>query len=112
LRGKARFFDNPFMIVDKAHNLYLQTAINTGIISSAAQLTLFGIFLFWAVKKIVSAKKINTPCFAALFGSTVGVAGYMVTAFSTDSIVSVAPIFWAILGLGYACVYAADKGFD
>lgn len=112
LRGKARFFDNPYMIVDKAHNLYLQTAINTGVLSSLAQFALFGIFLFWAVKRIVTATKLTTPYAATLLGSTVGVVGYMITGIATDSIVSVAPIFWAILGLGYACIYAMDHGLE
>jgi len=110
--GKARFFNNPYMIVDKAHNLYLQTAINTGIISSLAQIALFVIFLFWAIKKIIAAPKLNTTYYATLLGSTAGVAGYMVTGMSTDSLVSVAPIFWAVLGLGYACIYAIDHKLD
>ena len=112
LVGKARFFNNPYMIIDKAHNLYLQTAANTGIISSLAQIAIFGIFLFWAVKKIVAAPKLSTTYYATLLGSAAGVAGYMVTGLTTDSIVSVAPIFWAVLGLGYACVYAIDHGLE
>ena len=112
LIGKARFFDNPYMMIDKAHNIYLQTAINTGVVSSLAQIALFGIFQVWAVKRLIAAPNLNTPYCATLLGATVGVVGYMVTGLSTDSLVSVAPIFWAILGLGYACIYAIDHKLD
>jgi len=110
--GKTRFFGNPYIIVDKAHNMYLQTAVTTGILSVLAQVALFGIFLFWAVKKIIAAPKLNTPYVATLMGSAAGIVGFMITGLSTDSIVSVSPIFWAVLGLGYACVYALNHGSE
>lgn len=112
LLGKARFFANPYIIVDKPHNMYLQTAVNTGLISLLAQVSMFAIFLYWAVKKLVTIPKMNTPFYATLLGTTVGVVGYLVTGLSTDSTVSVAPMFWAVLGLGYACIYALDHNHE
>ena len=43
--AKMIFLGNPYNIVDKPHNVYLQTAINTGLISLIALLAMFGIYL-------------------------------------------------------------------
>jgi O-antigen ligase len=90
-----------WQVVDKPHDFYLQTALNTGILSLAAFLALFVMYLvdcirtyFWEDFSSLAAK--------AGVGFWAGVTGYLGAGFFNDSIVSVAPVFWAILGLGIA----------
>lgn len=87
------------MIVDKPHNMYLQIAINTGLISLLALLSLWGIYLITSLKLYkgmiydTEEKCIGFACFMA-------VLGYLVAGIFNDQIVSVAPLFWITLGLG------------
>lgn len=101
LLGKTKFLGNPYVIVDKPHNLYLQTAINTGLISFAAMMGIFLLYIFTTLKSILfNEGSKNMLCFKVAFLGAV--IGYMVSGLSTDSVVSVAPVFWIILGTGFA----------
>lgn len=87
------------MIVDKPHNMYLQTAINTGVISLLALLILWGIYLISSIKLYKSMiydsieKNVGFACFVAVFA-------YLIAGIFNDQIVSVAPLFWLVLGMG------------
>jgi len=86
-------------VVDKPHNMYLQIAINTGVMSLIALLTLWSFYLcssirlYWKTTFNSLDKCIGLAC---LFS----VIGYLATGIFNDHIVSVAPLFWIILGLG------------
>ncbi|MBQ6537965.1 MAG: hypothetical protein IJL75_03570 [Eubacterium sp.] len=34
--------------------------------------------------------------------------GYLIVGFANDSTITVAPVYWCLLGLGYACEGVAD----
>ncbi len=104
--GKLRFFNSPYIYVDKPHNMYLQTAVNTGMISLLAQLAIFAIFLLTGMRKIITYRNISNMNYIVLLASVVGIVGYLVSGLATDSLVSVAPLFWGLLGLGFASSYA------
>ena len=97
--GKLKNYVNGGMFVDKPHNMYLQTAINTGVISLIALLVLFGMYFVSSIKIYLKEEfKTFLPvaglaCFAAF-------CGYAVAGLFNDSVVSVAPVFWTLLGLG------------
>ena len=99
--GKLKFYQTGGIYVDKAHNMYLQTALNTGILSLVALLTLFALYFISSIKlymKEVTYKYDFLPvagvaCFAAF-------CAYAAAAFFNDSVVSVAPVFWILFGLG------------
>ena len=97
--GKLKFFNNPEIIVDKPHNLYLQIAVNTGIISLLALLYLWGDYIFSSLvlynNSDLSSWKNRLGI--ALLGA---VAAYLMAGFFNDSVISVAPVFWILLGLG------------
>ncbi len=103
--GKANWLRSMGKVVDKPHNLYLQVGINTGVISLLALLSLFGMYTVQSF-----ALYFNRRDYSDLFAST-GLAifaafcGYAVAALFNDSVVSVAPVFWVLLGLGVACNY-------
>jgi hypothetical protein len=99
--GKFKYFNNPKIIVDKPHNLYLQIAFNTGLISLLAVILLFGRFFFKNFRKYFNyhfSDYYSRTGLAFLAAFT----AYSVAAFFNDSVVSVAPVFWIILGLGIA----------
>ncbi|QSX05290.1 O-antigen ligase family protein [Sedimentibacter sp. zth1] len=87
------------MVVDKPHNMYLQMAINTGVVSLIAFLTVCIIYIvssikaLWRVNYDTLEKKMCLACF-------LGVIGYLFAGIFNDQIVSVAPLFFVILGLG------------
>ena len=97
--GKLSNYLTGDVYVDKPHDFYLQTAMNTGVVSLLALLALFGIY-FVASIKIYIKDEFSTfksiaglACFAAF-------CGYAVSAIFNDSIISVAPVFWILFGMG------------
>jgi hypothetical protein len=99
--GKFKFFNKARIIVDKPHNMYLQIGFNTGLISLAAVLILFGSYFFRNFKLYLTSKFVN-------YYTELGIAflaaftAYAAAGFFNDSVVSVAPVFWILLGLGIA----------
>mgnify|MGYP003733255549 CR=1 FL=1 len=88
-----------FMRFDKPHNMFLQIGINTGGLSLLAVLILFGkyllqsVLIFWRAR-FEDAHEIYGVCIAAAIG------GYLAAGMFNDSSLSVAPVFWALLGAG------------
>ena len=99
--GKFKYFNRSKIIVDKPHNLYLQIGFNTGLISLAAVLILFGSYFLRNLKLYLTCKFDN-------YYTEIGLAflaaftAYAAAGFFNDSVVSVAPVFWIILGLAGA----------
>lgn len=88
-------------IVDKPHNLYLQIFYSSGLIALLAFLTICIVYLvdcfrLYALKKQYRAEQI--------YGASVmlGIVGYLAAGMFNDSTVSVAPVFWILLGTGCA----------
>jgi putative inorganic carbon (HCO3(-)) transporter len=77
--------------VDRAHNEYLHIAAVSGIPALICYLVMLFLIITKNIKFIFK-DKIQT---ALLFG----VLGYLIQAFFNISVVSVAPIFWILLGL-------------
>jgi hypothetical protein len=87
------------LVIDKPHNLYLQVAINTGLFSLLALLVALGIYFINSLKLY---SKMIYNSFEKYLGASclISVIGYLVSGMFNDSVISVAPIFWIILGLG------------
>ncbi|OON97866.1 MAG: hypothetical protein ATN36_02290 [Epulopiscium sp. Nele67-Bin005] len=96
------------IVVDKPHNLYLQIAINQ---SGIALVAFLGIVVTYIVDslKLYFGKEIydtrNTMGIACL----VAVVGYLGAGLFNDSVVSVAPIFWILMGCGIATNFIIRK---
>ena len=97
-----------WQLVDKPHNLYLQIAINTGVASLFAFLFLVGHYLIRSFRLYVSNAFDN---FLPRAGVAVFVAivGYLGAGLFNDSVVSVAPVFWVLLGLGVSINYIVSQ---
>lgn len=100
--AKYYSYDEGFnIVVDKPHNLYLQIFFSSGLIALIAFLAICGYYIvdslrLYALKKEYRAEQI--------FGISVmlGIIGYLAAGLFNDSVVSVAPVFWILLGVGCA----------
>jgi len=79
------------LIYDKAHNEYLQIAVTTGIPALLCYL------VFLATIGVKAVKNVKNNILLIPIGCSV--LGYIVQAFFNISVVPVAPIFWALLGI-------------
>lgn len=97
-------YNNNFdsQVVTKPHNLYLQMSIETGLVSCLAFIALCLIFIMQCIK---TYRKSNLETLTEQIGalSAISVVGYMVSGLINDSNIGVAPIFWILIGLGFAC---------
>lgn len=101
-----------YITVDKPHNLYLQIFFSSGLIALIAFLVIcvfyiVDCFRLYALKKSYRREQ--------YFGISVMLAiiGYLAAGMFNDSVVSVAPVFWILLGTGAALNTInrrADKG--
>ena len=106
-------------IIDKPHNLYLNIAFGSGVLSLAAFLILVGLYLaqgFWLYRRrggflgggAIAARQARggTELIETTGrGILVGVCGFLAAGMFYDGVTSVMPLFWGLLGLGAACNY-------
>lgn len=99
--GKLRYLGLNSQLVDKPHNMYLQTWIQTGFVSLLAFLAFYLIYfigcvrLYWKNKFISYEAQVGLAIF-------LGTLVFMVMGLANDSNVNVSPMFWCLMGLGYA----------
>lgn len=101
LLGKLYAYDTTQMLVDKPHDLYLQIGIGEGCIALIAFLIMMGAYILDSFRLYAMRKGYNGQ---EAFGAALALAviGYLGAGIFNDSIVSVAPIFWALFGTGIA----------
>ena len=95
----------PNMLITRAHNMYLQIAVQTGVLSLICFLVFYVMYFVKSVKLYIKRKElldddpylfhIGTGLFVASFG-------YMLSGIVNDSLPVTAPLFWAIIGIGVA----------
>ena len=85
-------------IPSKAHNMYLQTAVQTGVLSLICLLLFWGFYLKESICIYWIQKKKDYIGIACCFSVT----GYLIMGVMNDSNLATAPLFWTILGLGWA----------
>ncbi len=90
-------YDN--MIISKPHCLYLQIAVQSGVLSLICFLV-FYIWYFISSLSLYFKQRIDNPLVAAGFGILLGTMGYMISALANDSTITVAPVYWGLLGIG------------
>ncbi|NLK63157.1 MAG: hypothetical protein GX287_06835 [Fusobacteria bacterium] len=99
--GKILAYKTEHKVIDKPHNLYLQIGINTGVLSLLINLFIYIYYFITSIILYIKIKEYDL-CYAVGLGSFVGITGYLIAGIFNDSIISVAPVFWIILGLGIA----------
>ena len=94
--------------VDKPHDLYLQIGINQGGIALIAFIVMVGSYIIHSFKLYIFKEKYD-EIDAMGIGVMLAIIAYLGTGFFNDSVVSVAPIFWVLLGTGFATNYMKEK---
>lgn len=86
-------------IISKPHSMYLQIAVQTGMPALIAFLIFFGWYIIRSVKLYWNA---DYSGFLPKLGAGVfaGVVGYLILGLTNDSCVTVAPVFFALTGMG------------
>jgi len=100
-----RFFNSPFIIVDKAHNIVIQTWISTGGISAILLVSLLMFYLFTTFRSLVKTK--NEPIFSygLRLGLLCGISAYFMSSMATDTTIGSTGVFFVLLGVGFGLNY-------
>lgn len=105
-----RFFTpplHPYAIVDKAHNLFIQTWLSTGGISAIALFALFGHYLLTTFVSLMKTKPTESGKGEPIFtyglrlGLLAGISAYCMSSMATDSTIGSTGVFFVLLGVGY-----------
>lgn len=88
-------------VMTKPHNMYLQIAVQTGVLS----LICFLVFYFWYfISSIRLFRKADRSQYTVMLGIGIlcGTFGYMIVGLINDSMIVTAPLFWCLTGTGIA----------
>lgn len=97
--GKYNAYNTTNMVVDKAHNTFIQIAINSGVFALLAYVVLHIILAVRMISYFVKNKFNATSIYHSIFSSVV--LGYFIASFFNDSTVQVSPTYWGLLGLSF-----------
>jgi hypothetical protein len=95
-------------VLTKPHSLYLQMAVQSGILS----LILFLVFVFkylFSSFKLYNNSKFEDDFSQLGIGIFISIVAYLIICLANDSTITVAPIFWCLLGIGYAVNNVVSK---
>lgn len=90
-------YDN--LIISKPHNMYLQIAVQTGVLSLFCFLVFYAWYFFSSLR-IYFKHSLNNELTIAGFSIMLGTLGYMISALANDSTATVTPLYWALMGIG------------
>ncbi|MCM1990269.1 O-antigen ligase family protein [Oceanirhabdus seepicola] len=95
--GKLYGYDDMWHLVDKPHNMYLQIALDTGVVSLVAYLGILVITIFTVLKSSWKNKEKQWSKYMILSVLS-SIVAYLITGVINDNRVSVAPLFYLLLG--------------
>lgn len=101
-------------LIDKAHSEPLQIAVTTGIPAVITYLVIIAVILIGLLKIVTSSLKNSNDNFKDekvinIHMIFISIISYVIQSMMNISVIQVAPVFWAILGLG-ASVIKHEKG--
>ena len=99
--GKMNAYDNESIVVDKPHNMFIQIGVNTGVVSLIALLSVF-LMYFIDSMKLYWKRDVKTFLDHMGIGCVIAMVSYLGAGFFNDQIISVAPLFYVVVGLGIA----------
>lgn len=99
--NSGTFSSNINIIVDKPHNMYMGMVVGTGGISLLAFLALVALYMIQSIR--VYLKRGISSLFDVIGISIfLGTCGFLVAGLVNDSTVSVMPMFYGLLGIGFS----------
>jgi len=105
--GKYYAYNTDNMVVDKAHNLFLQTAVSNGIFGLIGLLGLMFLFIIKSFKRLKSnGFKYTNVYESALITAMIG---YFIAGLFNDSTVHVSPTFWVLFALTLHLITKANS---
>ena len=96
--GKIKTWGKPEILVDKCHNMYLQIAVNDGVIALICFIIFIFNYLKSSVVRLINLKDRPTYCYD--LSILCGVISYLISGIFNDSFIGVTPIFCILLGIG------------
>lgn len=87
-------------IPSKAHSLYLQSAVQTGILSLVCLMIFWGSYIVTTVRSLKQKQDRESLVMEA--GILLSVTAFLFMGLMNDSNLAVSPLFWGLLGLGCA----------
>lgn len=91
------------LVIDKPHNMYLQVAQQTGVLGLIALIVIFVIAIRRSIGVYIRNNIENKDDeFNLGFGIFIGIVGFLIVSLVNDSIVTVNPIFWILLGVNFS----------
>ena len=100
-------YDN--LILTKPHSLYLQIAVQSGVLSLIGFLV-FYLWYFFSGLRLYFRKRFDDPLTVTGFAILLGTAGYMISALANDSTITISPLYWALLGIGIGINHRIRSG--
>lgn len=86
-------------LISKPHCWFLQVGVQTGVLSLLALLVFYGMYFVQSIR--LYSKKISDSYLSQVgVAILVGTIGYMIAGLTNDSSITVAPVFWGVIGLG------------
>lgn len=98
-------------VLTKPHNMYMQIAVQTGLVSLIAFVTFYFIYFVQSVRLYFKRKKYGAWEITGI-SILLGTFGYMIAGLANDSSVTVAPVFWVLTGIGLAVNWIVKNGAD
>lgn len=99
---RDNYIEGKFNSIDvKPHCYYMQVWIQEGLIALAALMYLIFGYLFNSAKLYRCVRRDDLTGVCGLLIAA-GILGYMISAIANDSMTCTAPVFWTMLGVGFA----------
>lgn len=86
-------------LMTKPHNMYLQMGVQTGVLSLIAFITFYIMYFISSVRLYIKGK-LNSYYAQVGLAILVASVGYMILGLANDSSLTVAPVFWTLIGIG------------
>lgn len=88
-------------ILTKPHNLYLQIGVQHGVLALICFLAVCVMYLLQSFRLYLKADLSDGRNLFGI-GIMMGILGYLFAGLSNDSCVALAPLFWVMIGIGFA----------
>lgn len=100
-RDYVRAYNNGYenQLISKPHCWYLQIGVQTGVVSLLAVLVFYGMYFIQSIR-LYSKQKFDSYASQVGAAAFVGSIGYMISGLTNDSSITVAPVFWVLMGIG------------
>lgn len=105
--GKANYSKTPYTLIDRAHNLYLMTWVQSGLISLLFLMIFIGNYL-WKAVRLYSRITFDNKTAKLGLGCFLAVISYLISGMFNDSSIQISPLFWLMLGWGMSLNYRLE----